>query len=156
MDDRILVQSADFDAGAEIAAVAARAADAGAVVSFTGLCRGEGGRLVALDLETYREMAESELGRIAGEARRRWPLAALTIIHRYGRMRPGDAIVLVVTASTHRGAAFAAAEYLMDYLKTQAPFWKKEIGPAGPAAWVEARRADDVAAARWQSAPPKG
>ncbi len=152
MKGRILVQSADFDVGAEIAAIRDMTDDAGAVVSFTGLCRSEGGRLAGLELETYREMADAELGRLAEEARCRWPLSALTIIHRFGRMRPGDNIVLVATASAHRVAAFEAAEYLMDYLKTRAPFWKREIGHAGPQAWVEARHVDEMATARWRPA----
>ena len=154
MEDRILVQSIDFDVAAEIASIKARAKDAGAVVSFAGLCRGEGGRLTGLELETYLEMAESEIGRIADEAHRRWSPLAVTIIHRFGRMRPGDNIVLVVTASEHRGPAFAAAEYLMDYLKTRAPFWKKEIGCDGPGAWVDARHTDEISATRWQTTTP--
>jgi molybdopterin synthase catalytic subunit len=151
MSDRILVQAADFDVATEIAAIRGGGTDVGAIVSFTGVCRNEAGRLAALELETYSGMAEQEIGRIADEARHLWPLSGLTVIHRFGRMTPGDNIVLVVVAAAHRGAAFEAAEYLMDFLKTRAPFWKREITRAGREAWVENREADELAAARWQT-----
>ena len=147
----IRVEREDFDVGAEVAALSRLGPHIGAVVSFTGLCRDEDGRLAALELEHYPGMAEAEIGRIAEEAAGRWPVEAITVIHRHGRLRPGDAIVLVVTASSHREAAFAAANFLMDYLKTRAPFWKKEhlAGEAGD--WVAAKADDDRAAERWES-----
>lgn len=147
----VRIQPGDFDVAAEIAAMAAGRPDIGAVVTFSGLCRDESGGLAALELEHYPGMAEVEIGRIAAEALARWPLQGATVIHRYGRMRPGDNIVLVVTASTHRQAAFEAASFLMDYLKSRAPFWKKEHGADGTAGdWVDAKEADDKAAARWR------
>lgn len=125
--------------------------DVGAVVTFTGICRSEGGRLAALELEHYPGMAESELATIAAEAEGRWPLSRLTIVHRFGRIVPGETIVLVATAGSHREAAFEAAAFLMDYLKTRAPFWKKEhLADGGDGGWVEARSDDDTAAARWR------
>ncbi len=151
MTPRIRIQAEDFDLAAEAAALAEGRPDTGAVVTFTGLCRDEGGRLAALELEHYPGMAEAEVARVVAEAAGRWPLAGITVIHRYGRIRPGQNIVLVATASAHRGAAFAAAEFLMDYLKTRAPFWKREQladGSTGP--WVEATRTDDTAADRWR------
>jgi molybdopterin synthase catalytic subunit len=127
--------------------------DIGAVVTFTGLCRDEGGRLAALELEHYPGMAEAELARVAAEAAQRWPLRGATIIHRFGKIRPGANIVLVVTASAHRRAAFEAAEFLMDYLKTRAPFWKREhLVDGTTGAWVEAKDTDDAAAERWHAA----
>jgi molybdopterin synthase catalytic subunit len=147
----IRVEPGDFDLAREVAGLRERSADAGAVVTFTGICRDEGGRLAALELEHYPGMAEGEIGRIAGEAASRWPVTAITVIHRYGRIVPGENIVLVATASLHREAAFAAASFLMDYLKTGAPFWKKEhlaSGESGP--WVAAKDADDEAASRWK------
>ena len=147
----IRVQREDFDAAAEQRALTAGRRDVGAVVAFTGLCRDEGGRLAALELEHYPGMAEEEIGRVAGEALARWPLSGLTIIHRHGRIAPGENIVLVIAASSHRRAAFEAAAFLMDFLKTQAPFWKKEHPVAGAATdWVEAKFEDDAAAARWR------
>jgi molybdopterin synthase catalytic subunit len=151
MTPRIRIQAEDFDLAAEVAALAEGRPDTGAVVTFTGLCRDEGGRLAALELEHYPGMAEAEVARVVAEAAGRWPLAGITVIHRYGRIRPGQNIVLVATASAHRGAAFEAAEFLMDYLKTRAPFWKREHladGSTGP--WVEATRTDDAAADRWR------
>jgi molybdopterin synthase catalytic subunit len=146
----IRVQRETFDAAAESAALAAGRTDIGAVVTFTGLCRDEGGRLAQLDLEYYPGMAEAEIGRVADDALQRWPLLGLTIVHRYGPIRPGEPIVLVVTASLHRAAAFEAAEFLMDYLKSNAPFWKKERLTAGTeGGWVDAKREDDHALARW-------
>jgi molybdopterin synthase catalytic subunit len=151
---RIIVQREPFDQGAEIARVTAGRTDIGAVVTFTGQCRDEDGRLAALELEHYPGMAEAEIGRIAGEAANRWPLAAITVVHRYGRIVPGEAIVLVVTASEHRQAAFAAASFLMDFMKTRAPFWKKEhLGTGGEGGWVGAKGHDDDAVARWTSEP---
>ncbi|HUF55763.1 MAG TPA: molybdopterin synthase catalytic subunit MoaE [Thermohalobaculum sp.] len=148
---RVSVQAEDFDIGAEIARLTAGAADAGAVVSFTGLVRGGAGEdaIEAMELEHYPAMTERALDAIVAEAERRWPLAGVRVIHRHGRLEPGARIVLVLTASRHRGAAFEAAEFLMDYLKTRAPFWKKEHGGKG-AAWVDAREADDDAARRWE------
>ena len=146
----IRIQQADFDVAKEIAALTNSRTDIGAVVSFSGICRdGEGAEnIAALTLEHYPEMAEAEIKRHADEAMSRWPLDGLTVIHRFGRIRPGENIVLVVTASKHRQAAFQAAEFLMDYLKTSAPFWKREEG-AKRTGWVEAHAHDDAAAARW-------
>jgi molybdopterin synthase catalytic subunit len=146
----IRIQDADFDIAQEIAALTKGRADVGAVVSFSGICRGsEGGeRIAALTLEHYPGMAEAEIKRHADTAVSRWPLTGLTIIHRVGRITPGENIVLVLTASQHRQAAFQAAEFLMDYLKANAPFWKREESDGG-ANWVEARHYDDDAAARW-------
>ena len=150
MRRKIRIQSEDFEAGIEIAELTAGRSDIGAVVSFTGLCRDEGGRLAALELEHYPAMAEAEMARVADEAERRWPLSGLIIIHRYGRILPGQNIVLVVTASTHRRAAFEAGEFLMDYLKTRAPFWKREHLAGGESGgWVEARESDEAATRRW-------
>jgi molybdopterin synthase catalytic subunit len=147
---KLRVQRESFDVGAEASALAAGRTDVGAVVTFTGLCRDEGGRLACLDLEHYPGMAEAEMGRVADEAVARWPLLGLTIVHRYGSIRPGEPIVLVVTASSHRNAAFAAAEFLMDYLKSNAPFWKKEVlAEAAEGAWVEEKEEDKRALARW-------
>ena len=147
----IRVQREDFDVSDEIRALAAGRTDVGAVVSFTGLCRDEDGRLAALELEHYPGMAEAEIGRIAAEAVERFGLTGLTAVHRYGRIAPGGNIVLVVAASSHRQAAFDGANFLMDYLKTRAPFWKKEHPATGqPGGWVSARDADDAARERWQ------
>ena len=122
----------------------------GAVVTFTGYCRDEAGRLSALELEHYPGMAEAEISRIAAQALARWPLTGLTAIHRFGRIEPGGQIVLVVAASAHRQAAFDAASFLMDYLKTRAPFWKKEhLADGSSGHWVDAKEADDDAAKRW-------
>jgi molybdopterin synthase catalytic subunit len=148
----IRIQTGDFDAAAEQRALTHGRRDIGAVVAFTGLCRDEGGRLAALELEHYPGMAEEELGRVADAALARWPLTGLTIIHRFGRIAPGEQIVLVVAASSHRRAAFEAADFLMDYLKTRAPFWKKEHPLSGEASdWVAARAEDDAAAERWRT-----
>jgi molybdopterin synthase catalytic subunit len=146
----IRLQEADFDVAREIAALSRGRTDIGAVVSFSGICRGdEGGEAIAaLTLEHYPGMAEAEIARHAEEALARWPLTGLTIIHRFGRIVPGENIVLVVTASSHREAAFQGAEFLMDYLKTRAPFWKREEGASG-SGWVDAHDRDDSAAARW-------
>jgi molybdopterin synthase catalytic subunit len=150
MTPTICIQPEDFDVAVELAALTAGRRDAGAAVSFVGLCRDEAARLTGLELEHYPGMAEAEVERVASEAASRWPLLGLTVIHRYGLIRPGEQIVLVATASEHRDAAFAAASFLMDYLKTRAPFWKREHladGTLGP--WVEAKAADDAAAQRW-------
>jgi molybdopterin synthase catalytic subunit len=149
----VRVQRHDFDPGAEAEALARGRTDVGAVVSFVGYCRDEGGRLAALELEHYPGMAEDEIARAAQEAEARWPLLGATVIHRYGRIAPGERIVLVAVAASHRSAAFAAAEMLMDYLKTRAPFWKRPIRlGGGPEGWVEAKEEDDRSAARWSPA----
>jgi molybdopterin synthase catalytic subunit len=146
----IRIQEADFEVAREIAALTKGRSDTGAVVTFSGICRGAEGAeaIAALTLEHYPGMAEAEIARHAEEAASRWPLTGLTIIHRVGRIQPGENIVLVVTASVHRHAAFEAAEFLMDYLKAHAPFWKREEGASGTA-WVDAREHDDAAAKRW-------
>jgi molybdopterin synthase catalytic subunit len=146
----IRIQEGDFDAAREIAALSRGRTDIGAIVTFSGVCRGSenGAPIAALTLEHYPGMAEAEIGRHADEALSRWPLQGLTVIHRFGRIAPGENIVLVVTASAHRQAAFEAAEFLMDYLKTSAPFWKREESAEGTS-WIEARDHDDAAAARW-------
>lgn len=147
---RIVVQRQPFDAAAEVARLPDGATDVGALVSLVGVCRDEGGRLAALELEHYPGMAEAEIGRIAGEAVRRWSLRAVTVIHRFGRILPGEAIVLVATAAVHRHEALRAAGFLIDFLKTEAPFWKKEHlcdGTVGD--WVAPKAADAAAAARW-------
>ncbi|MCR4267783.1 molybdenum cofactor biosynthesis protein MoaE [Nitratireductor sp. ZSWI3] len=147
----VRLQEADFDLSAEVERLTAGRRDVGAVVTFTGLCRDEGGRLEALELEHYPGMAEAEIGRIADEAARRWPLTGLTVIHRFGRIRPGENIVLVVAASSHRRAAFEAADFLMDFLKSRAPLWKKEHAAGDAAArWVEAKQQDHEDMQRWQ------
>jgi len=150
----IRLQREDFDAAAEAAALTRGRTDVGAVVTFSGVCRDHeaGHGVTALTLEHYPGMAEEEIARHVDEARRRWPLLGVTVIHRYGRLVPGDNIVLVVTAAAHREPAFAAAAFLMDYLKTRAPFWKQEERAGGTAitrTWVAAKEADDAAAARW-------
>ena len=150
MTATIRLQREDFDAAAEASTLTRGRTDIGAVVTFTGICRDhEGGRGVsALTLEHYPGMAEEEIGRHVAEAQNRWPLLGVTVIHRYGRMLPGDNIVLVVTASAHRDAAFAAAEFLMDYLKTRAPFWKLEER-GNEKSWVDAKETDEAATRRW-------
>ncbi|EIM27673.1 molybdenum cofactor biosynthesis protein MoaE [Microvirga lotononidis] len=147
----VRIQAEPFDTAGETAVLTGGRADIGAVVAFTGLCRDEGGRLAALELEHYPGMAEAEIGRIAGVAQTRWPILGLTIIHRFGRIGPGEEIVLVLAASAHRQAAFEAASFLMDYLKTHAPFWKREHLKDGTiGAWVEAKEIDDRALERWR------
>ncbi|SHM29502.1 molybdenum cofactor biosynthesis protein MoaE [Roseibium suaedae] len=147
---KVLIQAEDFDAAAEAGALSAGRKDVGALVTFTGLCRDEDGRLSALELEHYPGMAEAEITRIAKEACSRWPLTGLTVIHRFGKIAPGGNIVLVAAASSHRRAAFEAADYLMDFLKTRAPFWKKEhLKEGSEGSWVEAKTIDDDAAKRW-------
>ncbi|MBE7185143.1 MAG: molybdenum cofactor biosynthesis protein MoaE [Methylobacterium mesophilicum] len=145
----IRVSTEDFDLAAEAARLTEGRTDAGAVVTFTGLCRDEGGKLSALELEHYPGMAEAEIARICAEAIARWPLLGLSVIHRCGRIRPGENIVLVAAASAHRQAAFEAASFLMDFLKTSAPFWKKEHLRDAPGGWVEAKQSDDRAALKW-------
>jgi molybdopterin synthase catalytic subunit len=148
----IRVQREDFSVEAAIGELTAGRRDIGAVVSFLGLARDEGGRLEALELEHYGAMAQSEIMRIATQATARWPLTGLTVIHRFGKLAPGDKIVLVAAAASHREAAFAAASFLMDYLKTQAPFWKKEhLAAGGSGEWVASKDADDEALAKWKS-----
>lgn len=146
------VQSEDFDVGAEVRRLTAGRTDIGAVVTFTGTVRGEahGQKILEMELEHYPGMTEKELARIEQEAARRWPLDASLVVHRHGRLVPGDNIVLVITASRHRQAAFEAAEFLMDFLKTRAPFWKKETLADGTGGWVDAREADDAATGRWE------
>ncbi|MFC6791161.1 molybdenum cofactor biosynthesis protein MoaE [Methylobacterium komagatae] len=150
----VSIQSEPFDLAQEVARLeAGLAGRAGAVVTFSGLCRDEAGRLAALELEHYPGMAEAEIGRVVEDAFARWPLLAARVIHRHGLVRPGDGIVLVVTASGHRIAAFEAASFLMDYLKTRAPFWKREhLADGTTGSWVEATAADDAAADRWKTA----
>jgi len=149
----VRVQAEDFDLAREEALLTDGRRDIGAVVAFTGLCRDEDGSLAALEIEHYPGMAEEEILRVASEALARWPLAGLTVIHRYGLLRPGERIVLVVSAGRRRSEAFAAAEFMMDYLKTRAPFWKKERRSDGQdGGWVESRSEDAAAIARWEQA----
>lgn len=151
----VRVQREDFDTGVEIKRLTAGRTDIGAIVTFTGTVRGGGERAIAsMTLEHYPGMTEAELARVEAEAQARWPLQASLVVHRFGELRPGDNIVLVITASPHRKAAFEAAEFLMDFLKTRATFWKKEADAAGNGEWVDARESDDAALARWGSAPP--
>ena len=152
MSATVRIQREAFDVAAETAKLSRGRTDVGAVVTFTGVCRGDenGKPIAALTLEHYPGMAEQEISRHVEEARSRWPLLGVTVIHRHVRITPGEDIVLVITASSHREAAFAAAEFLMDYLKTRAPFWK-QVEAAGKTTWVEARDADDRLAARWQT-----
>jgi molybdopterin synthase catalytic subunit len=147
----VRLQREPFDAGAEAAKLARGREDIGALITFIGICRGteNGEPIAALTLEHYPDMAEAEIMRHAAEAASRWPLLGLTVIHRYGRITPGENIVLVVTASSHREAAFSAAEFLMDYLKTRAPFWK-QVETASGKTWAAAKAADDTAAGRWE------
>ena len=147
---KISVQKEDFDLGAEVKAMA-KNAKIGAVASFVGLVRdvNDGAKVGSMTLEHYPGMTEKALAAIVEEAKGRWEVLDCTVIHRYGELRPTDQIVLVVVASGHRGDAFAACEFLMDYLKTKAPFWKKEQTPEG-GRWVEARASDDSAADRWK------
>jgi len=146
----IRVQREAFDLDRETRALVEGRADIGATVAFTGWCRDEGESLAALELEHYPGMAETEIARIVADAAERWPLEGLTVIHRYGKITPGEPIVLVLTASAHRQAAFEAASFLMDYLKTRAPFWKKEHRADGPEGeWVAAKETDDQAAGKW-------
>jgi molybdopterin synthase catalytic subunit len=145
------LQREPFDAAAEAAALTRGRTDVGALVTFTGICRGDeaGEPIAALKLEHYPGMAEAEIERHMQEAKERWPLLGVTVIHRFGRIQPGEDIMMVATASSHRAAAFAAAEFLMDYLKTRAPFWK-QVEKAGEKTWVDAKATDDGAAGRWR------
>jgi molybdopterin synthase catalytic subunit len=147
----VRVQREDFDVAVETEKLVAGCPDIGAVVTFTGRVRGaDGGRAIAaLTLEHYPDMTQAELERIEAEANARWALQASLIVHRVGELKVGDNIVLVITAAAHRQAAFEAAGFLMDYLKTKAPFWKKETTVDGASAWVDARDADEAAAKRW-------
>ena len=145
---RIAVQEAPFDVAAETALLTQGRTDIGAVASFIGLCRADDG-LAAMVLEHYPVMTERAMARIAAEAEARWPLTGCTLIHRVGRLEPGAPIVLVLTASGHRAAALESCAFLMDWLKTKAPFWKREEFTAGHARWVEARAEDETAATRW-------
>jgi molybdopterin synthase catalytic subunit len=147
----VRLQREPFDAAAEVAALRAGRTDVGAIVTFTGICRGEenGAPIAALTLEHYPEMAQAEIDRQVDAAMARWSLQGVRVIHRFGRIAPGEDIVLVATASSHRHEAFAAAEFLMDYLKTRAPFWK-EVEQSGRKSWVDAKASDDSAAARWK------
>jgi molybdopterin synthase catalytic subunit len=144
----IRIQQEDFDIGAEIGRLTSGRTDIGAIVTFTGTVRDQAGAVAEMALEHYPGMTEGELARIEAEANARWPLQVSLIVHRYGTLKPGDNIVLVVTASEHRDAAFDAAKFLMDYLKTSAPFWKRETGPGG-SRWVEASSSDATARTRW-------
>jgi len=146
----VRLQEADFDAAAEAAALVRGRTDVGAVVTFSGICRGQEGDdpVAAITLEHYPGMAEAEIARHVEAARSRWSLLGVTVVHRYGRLLPGDNIVLVVTAASHRQDAFAAAEFLMDYLKTRAPIWKREER-GGNVRWIDAKTSDDEAAERW-------
>jgi len=150
VDAKIRIQTEPFDGQAETDRLTAGRTDVGGVVAFTGLCRDENGALAALELEHYPGMALAELQRVAQDALDRWPLKGLTVIHRTGRITPGDSIVFVAAAAEHRRAAFEAADFLMDYLKTRAPFWKKEHPADGSAgSWVAAKESDDADAGRW-------
>ena len=148
---KIVVQHEPFDVAAETAALIEGLPDVGAIVTFVGVCRDEGGRLAALELEHYPEMAEAELGRIVDDAARQWSLQAAAVIHRTGRIEPREEIVVAITVSAHRGDAFHAAEFIMDFLKTEAPFWKKEHPADGSGTkWIEAKQSDDDAVRRWR------
>ena len=148
---KILVQTEAFDLGAEVDAMSRDRTDIGAIASFVGLARdmNEGSGVAAMTLEHYPGMTEKALAALVEDAASRWILLDATVIHRVGRLLPGDPIVLVAVASQHRGEAFAACEFIMDYLKTRAPFWKKEETAEGER-WVEARASDDAAALRWE------
>jgi len=150
----VRIQTADFDAGAEIAALRRGNPRVGAVATFIGVCRdaNDGAAVSNMTLEHYPGMTEKAIGEIVDEAKQRWKVMDALVIHRVGELKPTDQIVLVVVTGAHRGEAFAACEFIMDYLKTQAPFWKKEQTPGG-SRWVEARASDDEAAQRWE--PPK-
>lgn len=145
---RVTVQAEGFDAGAELNAFSAAVAGAGAVVSFTGLVRDNGGSLAAMEIEHYPGMTEKAIAAMMDEAAARWALVDATVIHRFGRLSGGEAIMMVLVASKHRVDAFQAAEFLMDYLKSRAPFWKKELSAAG-SDWVAAREEDEAALRRW-------
>jgi molybdopterin synthase catalytic subunit len=156
MSAKVHLQREPFDAAAEAQKLTRGRSDIGAVVTFTGICRGDenGAPISALTLEHYPGMAEAEIARHIEVAQERWSLLGVTVVHRYGRIEPGEPIVLVVTASSHRHDAFAAAEFLMDYLKTRAPFWKR-VEHAQGNHWVGAKSSDDAAAERWTKSPDK-
>lgn len=148
----IRIQTEDFDVNAEIEKLTRGRTDIGALVTFSGLCRGEGDRLSALELEHYPGMAEAEIMRIAEQAMERFGLLGMTAIHRYGTIKPGENIVLVIAASPHRQASFDGANFLMDFLKTKAPFWKKEhLLDGTQGGWVDAKDTDDDALAKWET-----
>jgi len=151
----VRVQAADFDVGAEFAALTAGRSDIGGIGCFVGTVRAspDGPRLEALTLEHYPAMTERAIAGVVAEAERRWPLLECTVVHRVGRMAPGENIVLVLAASAHRQAALEATAFLIDWLKTKAPFWKQESFVDGSATWVDARETDDAAAARWEPPP---
>jgi len=147
----VRVQAEPFEASTEARNLTQGRTDLGAIVTFTGLCRDEGGTLEALEIEHYPGMAEAEILSVAEEAQVRWPLEGITIVHRFGRILPGEPIVLVVTASAHRTEAFEAASFLMDYLKTRAPFWKRQhLADHSDGGWVAAKHQDDAAAEKWK------
>jgi molybdopterin synthase catalytic subunit len=148
----VRVQREDFDVAAETDKLIGGRTDIGAIVTFTGRVRGDDGdrQIAALTLEHYPDMTEAEMARIEAEAQGRWSLQGSLIVHRVGELKAGDNIVLVITAAAHRQAAFEAAGFLMDYLKTRAPFWKKETTPSGDSVWVDARAEDESAAQRWR------
>ena len=147
----VRVEAESFDGARESARLSEGRTDIGALVTFTGLCRDEGGALAALEIEHYPGMAEAEIARVADEALARWPLQGLLVIHRFGRIAPGEPIVLVAAASRHRHEAFAAASFLMDFLKTEAPFWKKQrLDDGADAGWVAAKDEDEAAAEKWR------
>jgi molybdopterin synthase catalytic subunit len=148
MPSTIRVQEAPFDLATEVAALTGGRGDVGGLASFLGVCRGDGG-LAAMTLEHYPGMTERAIARIAEEAEARWPLLGVTVIHRVGRLVPGEPIVLVLTASAHRAAALDSCAFLIDWLKTRATFWKREEFADGTSRWVEAKESDDAAAARW-------
>ena len=150
----VRVQHEDFDIGAEIARLRAGRSEVGAVASFIGVVRdlNEGADVATMSLEHYPGMTEKALEAIVGQAKARWDVYDVLVIHRVGELRPSDQIVLVVVTSAHRGDAFAACEFVMDYLKTRAPFWKKETTPAGTR-WVDARDSDEAARERWEQKP---
>jgi molybdopterin synthase catalytic subunit len=145
---QVRVQTEPFDYGAEVAGFGTGGRDVGAVVTFLGVVRDDGGNMSRMEIEHYPGMTEKAIGAIVDEARERWELRDVLVIHRYGALVPGEAIMMVATAARHRAAAFQAAEFLMDYLKSRAPFWKKEFGPDG-AAWVAAKDDDEAALDRW-------
>lgn len=147
----VRVQQEAFDPGVEAAALAAGRHDVGGLASFVGLCRADDG-IRAMTLEHYPGMTERAIAAICAEAEQRWPLTGCTVIHRVGRLEPGAPIVLVLTASSHRAAALESCAFLIDWLKTRAPFWKREELADGSERWVEAKEADDAAAARWKPA----
>lgn len=152
MKPTVLVQTEDFDAAAETQKLTAGRTDVGAVATFTGLCRSEGESLSALELEHYPGMAEAEILKAAEEACARWPIDGMTVVHRYGVIKPGEQIVFVVATSRHRDAAFDGARYVMDFLKTNAPFWKKEHRADGTKGnWVDAKDSDEAAKERWRT-----